>query len=332
MTWRSCSAALRSQGRVADSPFYAVLVRTLGLIFVVYFGAVIWLGWSTLGAVLSRIGLSLVLCASMLSFISYLIRFFRWHLCLLWMGEKVGLLDNLGIYLSGLVFSSSPGKVGETFRCFLLLRHSVAVPKGLAAFLADRLGDLLGVCALGVVAEFAQRGAFGPTSALLLAIAVASFLVKRFVNIQGAGGSVCRGLRLPFANVWAEALRCWMSLWSGWVPACCSALAAVAYGMQALVFILICSRVGVDVGLAQALGVYVFATFFGAASMVPGGLGVTEGVLAVQLVWLGVPSELAVAIALVARLLTFGFGMLTGALALLCVGAGRSSVEGYGRG
>ena len=55
---------------------------------------------------------------------------------------------NLATCFSAFVLTTSPGKLGETLRSVLLKPRSVPVPVSLAAFLAERVSDVLAVLLL----------------------------------------------------------------------------------------------------------------------------------------------------------------------------------------
>ena len=65
--------------------------------------------------------------------------------------------------------------------------------------------------------------------------------------------------------------------------------------------------------------IFVQATLFGAASIIPGGLGATEAALVFQLVERGVSDGIAMSLAISIRLVTLWVGMLIGAAFLLRV-------------
>ena len=94
-------------------------------------------------------------------------------------------------------------------------------------------------------------------------------------------------------------------------------VAMLAYGTQALVFAWFCRIVGTGVSVADCVLIFVQATLFGAASMLPGGLGAMEAALVLQLIERGVDNGGAVSLAISSRLVTLWVGMSLGALCLL---------------
>jgi len=285
-----------------------------------YLSAIFWFGWKETVAALSSIGLDIIVAGALLSSTSYLWRFGRWESSLRRFGEQIPLERHLAIYLSGLGLTATPGKSGETFRSALLLQHGVRVPRSLAAFIVDRASDVLGMCLLGLVAAWmagqvlawAWLSAF---TALLLSSCTVAHLLRQ--PSKGGGGSKSRAWqRLPLKGGQAI-LESWASLWKVPRVAGYSILAAIAYGTQALVFAWFCAAAGTGVPPATCVLIFVQATLFGAATLLPGGLGAMEAALAIQLTRCGVDSGVAVSMAIAIRLVTLWLGMAIGALSLL---------------
>ncbi|MDM0067673.1 lysylphosphatidylglycerol synthase transmembrane domain-containing protein [Variovorax sp. J31P207] len=280
-----------------------------------YLGAALWSGRAEILQALGLLGVPAMLAAAGVASISFFMRFARWHAALSWMGSRVPVAANLTIYLSGLALTASPGKVGETIRSVLLAPRGVPVSRSLAAFLADRLSDVLGVCLLGAFAGWLGHSRFNYAGWALVVLLVACFLIRclalhppvleRCATLIGLIG------RRP-GRLLSEAILQWARLWSFRNAALFAFLAACAYGVQALVFAWICDGVGIALPLSRAVEIYVNATLLGAASMVPGGLGAMEASLVIQLVDHGTSHSTAVAAAIAVRLVTLWFAILMG--------------------
>lgn len=84
---------------------------------------------------------------------------------------------------------------------------------------------------------------------------------------------------------------------------------------------LVLQRVGNrKIGFADAVLIFVNATLFGAASMIPRGLGAMEAALVIKLSGYGVENSNAVSVAIASRLATLWLGVAVGGLALFSVG------------
>lgn len=301
-----------------------VLIRSLLiLIFLgvgIYLGAAVWFGWRQIAQAFSHIGVIALLVGGLVASLAYLLRFVRWHYVLSNFGYQIPVLANLRFYLAGLSLTASPGKLGETVRSVLLLPYGVKAQKSLAAFLIDRLSDVLGVCLLGVIA-----GLIGAKPVWLLvivfsAIFVGSFLLRSALTSQH-GDHFYRWF-LKKIHKWplkeaTAILQNWAQIWSVTRVIGFTAIAMLAYGLQALVFSWFCRLSGISLSMVETVLIFIQATLFGAASMIPGGLGAMEAVLVFQLVSNGVDQGLAVSVAIAARLVTFWLGIFLGFICLL---------------
>jgi uncharacterized membrane protein YbhN (UPF0104 family) len=254
------------------------------------------------------------------SLANYLTRFGRWEFFLRRLDLRLGRADSLGVFLGGFTFSVTPGKLGEVFKS-VLLRHIKGSPVARTApvVLAERLMDLGGLLLLAALGVWSGRegGLAWLLGALLLGalllVLISTRLERGLLGLLGrlpvfrARGASLRGaiesaralLRprdLPLL-VLVSALA-WF--WEGW---------ALVYAARAC---------GLTLGLGQAVGFYSLATLLGALAFVPGGLGVTEGSLALMLSrGGGLAAGPAAAATLLIRATTLWFAVGLGLLALL---------------
>lgn len=291
-----------------------------------YLGAMAWSGWHIVVQAFARLGGGVLLAGAVLACLSYLPRFWRWHLALHVLGEKVAAGFNLRVYLSGLALTTSPGKVGETLRSVLLAARGVAVRRSLACFLADRLADVLGVCLLGAVAGWLLGHVFNVAAAGLLLVALGGFglrtVVRRPTLTQRWLARAPRRLHSS-SRLAGGALDDWALLWQPARVLAFSLLGSLAYGMQSAVFAWFCARMGIVISPARAIEIFVNATLFGAASMVPGGLGTMEASLVLQLAEEGVPQADAISVAIATRVATLWTAIAVGLACLASLSGSR---------
>lgn len=319
---RDAPSGVGLSDRILDPRF----VRWLALFVLagaaIYLGSMVWIGWAQVAGAFARLGpLSLLLAAAVAS-LAYLVRFYRWHLILRWMGSNVPIGANLGIYMSGLALTASPGKVGELMRTVLLSPFGVSPRRSMAAFFADRLSDVIGVCLLGATAGWVS----GKPSLYLMAVPAvllpASFALRRLIAHplfwpRVSAWLAKRGRR--WGHLAANAAFEWAGVWSLPNVAFSSVAASIAYGFQALVFGGLCQALGIDLPMPGAIEIFVSATLLGAASGLPGGLGAMEVALVAQLMGQGAESAPATAAAIATRLVTLWLGVLIGLGSLLAV-------------
>jgi uncharacterized membrane protein YbhN (UPF0104 family) len=127
-------------------------------------------------------------------------------------------------------------------------------------------------------------------------------------------------MRLPaIARHGVGALRSWAYLWSPLRAVMFSLVAVAAYGLQALVFWWFCRTAGLELSASAAVAIFAWATLFGAASMIPGGLGTMEAALVLQLAAGGATEATAIAVAIATRMVTLWLGVSIGIASLASV-------------
>jgi len=291
----------------------------------------------------------LLLLGFLLASVNYLFRFLRWqyYLRLLdvptWPMRRpvsvpsdgtealperpLPLYDSLLIFLAGFSLTVTPGKVGEVLKSYLL-RESFGQPIARTApiVLAERLTDLIGLL-------------------LLMLIGVATWMKPEHHYLLAIGLSLCIGLLL------VASWRSLVYLVLGWlariprvgprlapklrefydaayrllrpVPLLVATLSSVlSWFAECLAFYLMIRGFsdGGQVSVTLATFIYAVMTVAGALAFVPGGLGVTEGGMALMLAELVAMSRSsAVAVTLIIRVQTLWFAVLIGVLALVAL-------------
>jgi uncharacterized protein (TIRG00374 family) len=93
-------------------------------------------------------------------------------------------------------------------------------------------------------------------------------------------------------------------------------LSLISWGFECLGYYIILQNFEIDFGLLWASFSYSFSTIVGAISMLPGGLGLTEGSLTFLLVQKKVPLDISVATTFIIRVVTLWFAVLVGIVSL----------------
>jgi uncharacterized protein (TIRG00374 family) len=300
-------------------PIANALIWVGGLSALGYVGISLWAGWETVVSAVTRIGVPLVLVGLALSLVNYGLRFLRWHFYLGIMGCAVPWRANLRIYVAGFALTISPGKVGETVRSVMLRPYRVEIWQSLAAFVSERLSDLLGVIVLSCMGLWTYQPArpYVAFAAALVALGVAFMyrgepvLARLGHWLPGKSGRLLRAYA-RVNELLSHCRRCYTprALLYG------VAVSVAGWGAEAFAFYLFTKSMGYDLTLATATFIYSFSILVGALSFLPGGLGGTEAAMIGLLALNGVPEATAVAVTLIIRLVTLWFAVLLGVIAM----------------
>lgn len=108
-----------------------------------YLGLSLWVGWREVAAAV----FFAILGVLVLSLVNYLFHFLRWVRYLHLLDARLPWRINFATCFSAFALTTSDGKLGETLRSVLLKPRGV-LPASLAAFLAERVSDVLVVVLL----------------------------------------------------------------------------------------------------------------------------------------------------------------------------------------
>ncbi len=254
----------------------------------------------------------------LLSLLNYFVRFFKWDYYLSVIKVKVKKIDSLSIFMSGLVMSVTPGKMGELLKSYLVKElNQTPVSRTLPIIFSERITDFISLLFLALIGAYIYdygRGiVIGVAVFFILLVVVISnkkialpvikllerstFLFKHLSSIHSAYESSYQLLRpAPLIKMSLLSLGSWF--------------------FECLGYYIILINFGLDVSLLWATFCYGFATIVGAITMLPGGLGVTEGSLTFLLIQKGSPKEIAVTSTFIVRIVTLWFAVLVGVISV----------------
>ena len=250
---------------------------------------------------------------------NYVVRMIRWHLYLKNVDVHISIKQSAAVFFSGLAMSVTPGKFGELLKAQYIkningTKRRVTAP----VIVAERITDLVGVLVLASFGVFQFK--YGEVVFyLVLAIILGGVLMvsSRKLSLWLIGllkPLPVIGPRVPKLEEAYESMAALLKL-SSLLPA--SILSILAWGCESLGFYMVLNSFpGVSISLENALFIYAFAILVGAVTMLPGGLGATEGIMTGLLVLLHVPGAESVAATLITRLGTLWYAVALGLAAM----------------
>lgn len=299
-------------------PRLTTVVVSLVIAIVVYFTLVAGIDGARTLAAMRRLDWIGWVGIFALSLANYALRFLRWHGYMRWLGHRLPIVRHLLIYIAGFALTTTPGKAGEGVRAVYLARRRVPFAHTVAAMFAERLLDLLAVIALSVLAILSFTNYAYWTllplvglAALLMVMHNRRLLQAAERRVESPSGLVAR-VGQVFVQAWKRAfvLLSWKPLLGGLVIGC------IAWGAEGVAVYLIAERLGLELAVTLAVGIYATSMLIGALSFVPGGLGSTEAAMTLLLKLTGIAGSAALSVVLIARIATLWFAV---ALGLVCL-------------
>ena len=296
-------------------------LTTLMLAVLLYGLFVLYAGYQEIGTSLAGFRWMTFAAALGLATTNYGLRFLKWEYYLGRLGVSgVKKTDSLLVFLSGVVLTVTPGKVGEVFKSAVLSEtHGVPAARTAPIVVAERLTDVIGVIILVVIGSAGFSGGLGwagiGTIFVLLGLVLILWrapglaLVAWCERRPGRIGRLAPKLRDAF-----DSLRILASppalLW----PAL---LSVAGWGCEGVALYVLLHGFATPAPFTVAMFFYATATLAGAVIPLPGGLGITEAIMEEGLVHLGgIAQGPATAAMILTRFATLWWAVLVGFVAL----------------
>jgi len=250
----------------------------------------------------------------LLSFFNYFTRFYKWDYYLSIINVKISKLDSLSIFMSGLIMSITPGKVGELLKSYLVKEVTKEpVSKTAPVVFAERVTDFLSLLLIAVIGAVAFDYGLGVSIGVSIFFLIIIFVIsskKISLTIIGYAEKI-KLINKYISNI-HHAYESSYQLLRPLPLMKMTFLSLISWGFECLGYHFILLNFGITFGFFWASFSYAFAIIVGAISMLPGGLGITEGSLTFMLIERGVASEIAVTTTFLVRVVTLWFAVLIG--------------------
>ncbi|GJQ61795.1 MAG: TIGR00374 family protein [Melioribacteraceae bacterium] len=285
----------------------------------IYFGLTLYADFDSVLESMTQIDVLILPVVFFLSLLNYITRFFKWHYYLRLLKIDVKFWDSFGIFMSGLAMSATPGKLGELLKSYLV-KDKVGTPVSKTApiIFAERLTDMISVIALAIGGALFYK--FGVNVVIITGI----FFLLIIIVISNRKMSlylIDLISKIGFISKYVKQIR---ELYESAfilirLPALIkmTLLSFVSWFFECYGYYLVLTGLGLDVSLFWSVFVYAFATIVGSITMLPGGLGATEGSITLLMVENGISKDLAVISTFIIRVATLWFAILLGVISLI---------------
>ncbi len=216
--------------------------------------------------------------------------------------------------MSNLIMSITPGKMGELLKSYLVKEITgVPISKTFPIVFIERITDFISLVIITLVGAYFYN--FGRS----IIIGVGAFFILISIILSN------RNLAVPIINILGKIdflkkhlqsiLNAYETSYKLLQPIpllYMTILGVISWSFECFAYYLILSNFGMNINYLWASFSYGFAIIVGAISMLPGGLGITEGSLTFMLVRNKFPKDLAVATTFLIRIVTLWFAVLVG--------------------
>lgn len=214
--------------------------------------------------------------------------------------------------------SITPGKLGEILKSYFLkqLNHT-PLSKSMPIVMAERFTDFIAMIILalaGISTLNYGRGVF----IISIAIILLFLIIIRFKNIFMA--FITFSAKIPLVSSLTSRFEIFYQstyeLMGFRNLSRAIFIGIIAWFFECYGFYLVFKSFDIEFSLFNATFIYAFSTIAGAMTMLPGGIGATEGSITAMLILFNIPKSFSVASTIIIRICTLWFGVLLGVVAL----------------
>ena len=251
-----------------------------------------------------------------LSFLTFFTRFYKWNFYLHLLKIKISTLESFIIFMSSLVMLATPGALGELFKSYLVKQITgEQISKTAPIVFCERITDLISIILIALLGAIIYNyGIFIMSLLIILFLLLILFISNKNISIK----FISFLSRLKFLHKYLSkiniAYESFHSMLKGKALFFMLFTSIISWSFECLSFYIILKSLGLSISVMWAAFVYAFGTIIGSLTMLPGGVGVTDGSFVFFIVQEGFSKDIAVASTFIIRIVTLWFAVAVGAL------------------
>lgn len=285
---------------------------------ILYLAITIYIDFNLLIVSFKKFDLLLLPVLLLLSLLNYFARFYKWDYYLSILKINLSKKDSLLIFMSGLLMSVTPGKIGELLKAYLVKTVN-KTPASVTApiIFAERATDFLSLTILALFGAYIYD--YGRDAALVITIII---LIGIFIltNRKVFDSLMIVLSKIKFVHKRIESIEqlyhSTYTLLKIKPLLIAVGISVLSWGFECFGYYLVINNFVNTIGVSWSFFSYSFSTIVGAVSMLPGGLGVTEGSFLLMLTSKGLSASDAAATTFITRVVTLWFAVLVGIVAV----------------
>ena len=249
---------------------------------------------------------------------SFFIRGFRWMLFLKYLKINIGIKNSFGIYLAGMAFGVTPAKVGELIKSQILKnKYSIAISKTAPIIFVERYYDLFGIAIISfVILLFLNFETWVMLILLAISISFLGIAQQKSISLKILNSFS----KIPFFNKYVNNLITGYEtihvLLSPKIFIKSILLSKSAWIVESIGVFFVFQAFNSSLDFSNILFIFTSSTLLGGISLLPAGIGVTEGGMITQLLLHDIDYSFALSMVLTIRLFTLWMSVIIGFISL----------------
>lgn len=257
------------------------------------------------------IALALVFC-------SYLIKGVRYDLLLKKIGIIIPLKQSITLFFAGLGLGITPGKLGEVIKSsFLKKQYNHSISKTVPVVFVERYFDLVGIMIIiifGIWFVNIEKSVIVGTFVLIISVLILGKQRRFVIPILNSFKKV--PFIKKFVENFLEMYDTIYSLLSAKIYAKSTGISLAGWILESTAVFLIFQGFGIDLNFETVTLIFLISSLIGAVSMLPGGIGLTEGGMIGLLLLQGIDYTEAFSVVLFVRISTLWYSVILGLIAM----------------
>lgn len=250
---------------------------------------------------------------------SWGILFVRWLFLLKKHDISVPLGSNFLVYLSSFSLTATPGQLGELIKSQLLkTKFEVPITKTAPLVIIERLYDFTGAIIVSIIGFWLLNVNIYVPIIASIALALV-FLLLKSKKMFSKTINLVKKIKLvsKMADPISESFDTIQLSLDKKTFVLCTVISICYWLMVGIGAFLVLKAVGIDtLEPIKAISIYSSSLIVGAASFIPGGVGVAEGSIAGLLSLSGIDISVAFALGILIRIFTLWYAVIVGFIAL----------------
>ncbi len=254
----------------------------------------------------------------LLSFINYFTRFLKWHYYLNKLRVEINFGKSFHIFFSGLLMSITPGKFGELLKAYLVKYESnEPVSKIMPVTIVERMTDFYSLLILAIFGAYIYNvGKATIIITLFFFVILTIILINKKFAFRIIHLLNYFSIIRKFTSHLEQAYQSAYLLLQPVPLFSMTLLSIISWGIESLGFYFILVSFNLNVSVYWSVFIYSFATIAGSITLLPAGIGVTEGSLTYFISRISGNISTAVAATLITRAVTLWFAIFIGIVSL----------------
>lgn len=258
---------------------------------------------------------AVLLLASCLIFLT---RFYKWHYYLNLLKINISKKKSFVIFISSLIMLATPGALGELFKSYFLKKIAdEPISKTAPIIFAERITDLISIILIALAGSFFyDYGKIVIVFLVLFFIFLILFISNKNISLKFLSIlSEIKFLKKYFSKI-TVAYESFHIMLKGKPLFYMLILSTLSWGIECSSFYIVLANLKINISFFSGVFIYAFGIIMGSITMLPGGVGITDGSIIFLIAQEGFGKNSAIAAAFIIRAVTLWFAVALGTFSI----------------